>query len=427
MKTKHLTMDLSGLSGDTKTLFEDIEKRMSVMSDTDDKVVIAEEVRSAMGELKDLDARQIKELLGDSDKGLRSIIKVLGEKVTSMTEGAKNKPENMSVRSQVAKWVEDNKQAIADLRQDAGGNRRRADLPGLQIRAAITMTEGTSLGGSVYLPNAQVLPGVIDLVRVQPTFWDRLAKPSTKANPLVWVNKTNKQGNAAFIGEGVLKPLASFELSTESSTPKKVAERMKISTEMLNDIDYITGVIENELRYEVDMASSAAVLTGTASATNPKGVTKYASAYTLATITGITAPNNSDAIIAAIAQLRSLNFNGTLTAYMNPVDIAIMNLAKSTQGVYVIPPFSTANGMQIGGVTIVEDNNIAVGYLLIGDMSKYHVQMYQDFFVAWGWENDDFTKNLITVIGERRFHQWVSANETGAFIYDTFANIKTII
>jgi hypothetical protein len=93
----------------------------------------------------------------------------------------------------------------------------------------------------------------------------------------------------------------------------------------------------------------------------------------------------------------------------------------------MLPPFTSADGRVIAGVQIIEDNNIAVGNLLVGDMSKYRILMYQDFFVQFGWENDDFSKNLVTIIGEMRFHQFYSSNDTGAWIYDTFANIKTAL
>jgi hypothetical protein len=42
-----------------------------------------------------------------------------------------------------------------------------------------------------------------------------------------------------------------------------------------------------------------------------------------------------------------------------------------------------------------------------------------------GWENDDFTRNLVTWVGEMRLHQFFNTQYTGAFIYDTFANIIT--
>lgn len=423
-----ISLNKEGASGENLTFLESLEKRFNALPDVLSREEVGKEVRSALkGFIKEdgslaVNIEKLTELLSDDDKGIRSMLKKQGEEIAALKEKGEQKIVAMDIRSQVKNWMEANKEAIEKVKSGM-----RADLPELQLRAPAVMLESTNLGGSAYLPNPGVQPGVIDLVRKQPTFWDRLQKGRTRLNPYIWVNKFNKQGNAQFIGEGVLKPLASFELQTESSVPKKVAERMKASTELLYDYEGMTSLIENELRFEVETAANAAVLTGVASSTNPKGVTQYASLFTLTTLDNVVAANNSDAVLAARAQLASLNYNTNITAYMNPIDIANMQLAKSTEGVYTIPPFTTADGMTVGGVTIYEDNNIAVGYLLIGDMTKYKVLIHQDFFVQWGWENDDFSKNLVTVIGEMRFHQFVSSNHAGAFIYDTFANIKAAI
>lgn len=334
----------------------------------------------------------------------------------------KEEPQDMSIRGQVERWVEANKPALEELRSG-----KVVNLPVMEIRAAATMTvAGVNVGSSVFLPNSGAIQGAVnDLNRTKPTFWNRLTKGRTRLNPYVWVNKTNKQGNATFIGEGVLKPLASFELTIETSVPKKVAERFKVSTELLYDIDGMTSLIQNEARFEVETSANTAVLTGTASSTSPAGITTLASAFTAVAI-DVQQANNYDAIRAAAAQLKMLNFDRDIVAFINPVDAAEMDMAKGTDGHYVMPPFATANGV-VKGVTVIEDNNIAAGFLLIGDMSKYHVLMYQDFHVAWGWENDDFSKNLITMIAEMRFHQFFGANDAGAFIYDAFSDIKTLI
>jgi HK97 family phage major capsid protein len=329
--------------------------------------------------------------------------------------------EIMSVRSQVEKWWNENKENIEASRRNA------IPLPPLQIRAVATMTHSkVNAGASAYLPNPVVLPGVVDLNRTKPTFWNRLNKPKVNANPLVIAYKTNKEGNAQFIAEGALKPLASFEMATMTSVPKKAAESMKVSREVLYDIDQITSLIEDELRFEVEVAANTAVLTGTLSSESPAGVTTIASAYTLTTVE-TTTPNNLDAIRAAIAQLRTLNFDRDIVAYINPVDAANMDLSKGDDGHYLLPPFTTIDGQIVKGITVIEDNNIAAGYLLIGDMSKYNIKIHQDFFVEWGLENDDFRRNLVTVIGEIRFHQYMTPNNSGAFIYDAFADIKTAI
>lgn len=425
--TPILKVDKSGLEEKEKTFFEGLERRLSVELKgvkTDDETnqiisaAINKELASYKGNMEKL-AAVLEEKTGFV--ALQAIVKAQGEKITAMEgSGAPNAIKN--VRYYIEKWAEENKDSIQKCK--AGGQ----GLKGITIpKAAITMTESASLGGSAYLPRPVILPGVIDLVRIQPTFWDRLRKGSLKANPLIWVNKYNRQGNAVFTAEGGVKPLISFELQTESSAPRKIPAKMKVSREMLDDIDYLASLIEGELRYEVDKLSNTGVLTGDGVAPNPKGVTVYAGAYSLATINGILNPNNSDAIRAAVAQIRLLFFDGPLTAFVNPADAAVMDLQKNSQGSYVLPPFTTADGRIIAGTPVVEDNNIAAGYLLLGDMSKYKVYMHEDFFIEWGWVNDDFEKNLVTVIGERRFHAFVSGNETGAFLYDTFNNIKTAI
>lgn len=328
-----------------------------------------------------------------------------------------------SLRTQIKKWMEDNKSLIDQVR---GG--LQTPLP--ELRVAVTMTvAGVNAGSSVFLPNAGGIQGSVnDLNRVKPTFWNRLRKGRTSLNPYTWVNKTNKQGNAQFIGEGVLKPLASFELAVEQSNAKKVAERFRVSTELLNDIDGMQSLIENEARFEVETAANTASLTGTASSTSPAGVTTLASAFTLTTIEAGASPTMVDAIRSAQAQLTSLGFDRDIVAFVNPIDGANMDMAKSTEdGHYLLPPFVSADGTIVKGVPVIEDRNIAVGNLLIGDMSKYQILMVQDFFVKWGYDSDDFSKNLITMIAEMRFHQFFGANDAGAFIYDSFADIQAAI
>lgn len=372
--------------------------------------------------LEGLDLEGLRAYKTDKDAIELQVRNVATELQKLKDNGIGEEKKDMSIRGQVRAWQEANKEAIAKIKEG-----QKADLPVMALRVPITMTIGASLGASAFLPNAQVAPGINDLNRAQPTFWELIPKGRTSANPYVWVNKTNKQGNATFIGEGVLKNLASFELSSESSVPKKVAERMKASTEILYDVEGMTTLIEDELRFEVLTAANTAVLTGTASSTVPAGITTLAAAYTLTTIKTAN-PTESDAIRAAIAQLYNLNFRRNIVAVINPIDAANMDLAKAdTSGVYMLPPFTTADGRRIAGVPVVEDPSIAVGNLLIGDLSKYRILMYQDFHVMWGWENDDFSKNLVTVIGEMRFHQFMGANDAGAFIYDAFADIKTAL
>lgn len=293
-------------------------------------------------------------------------------------------------------------------------------------KAAATMTVANNTNGSAFVPTIEMVPGLVPIARNQPFIEQYANTSSTSSSRIVWVEKTNPQGQAGMTAEGALKPLISFEIKTNESIARKVTDKIKVSTEMLDDIDFIAGEIENELKYQVDIKVDNQLLSGDGTGVNLKGITTYVGGYVLTTVKTTGTPNDADAIRAAVTQPISLNFR-TNYAFINPIDAANMDLTKNSQGSYIIPPFQSASGLVIAGVPIVETNQMPIGSLLVGDMTKFVVRNYKSFAIQYGWVNDDFELNLVTIIGERRLHCYIADNNVGAFVYDTFANIKTAI
>ncbi len=384
----------------------------------------AKEFNTLRDALKDLPIEDLR-TIADPKNGAMALIKAMEERVNETIEELKKRgAEDMSVRSQVAKWQEDNKVAIGKIKEGTAAELKAFVL---DTRAAATMTVGSNLGGSAYLPTPALYGNLNDLVRVLPTFWDYLKKGKTKSATLYWVNKKNPDGAAAFIGEGVAKPPIDFELATETSNAKKIAASLKASTEILDDVDLMESYILEELRYKLHSVLNTTLMTGVFSGTVPAGIQTVSVPFSLAGLETEN-PNNFDAIRSLVAQIRAGNFAGAITVFVNPVDGANMDMSKAnSQGQYILPPFSTVDGKNIGGATVVEDNNVPVGYVQAAVLDLFKVIIYQDLTIKWGWEDDDFTKNLITVIAEMRIHSFHSENNAGAFIYDTFANIKTAI
>lgn len=380
---------------------------------------------------KEIDAalkENMKAFEGLDLKALGGVMDVLvkqGAEITALKESGAGKTEDMSIRGQVAAWQTKNKEVIQKIK---GG--QKADLPEFILKAATSpMTPANSLNSSAYLPRPQFESGLHDVRRVMPTFWDYLTKGRTSQASYVWVNKNVPAGSgaAAFIGAGVAKPGVSFELTTEISNAKKIAASEKIAIELLDDIEGMSSFVENELMYQLKAKLNTELMTSVSSTTKPAGIQTISVPFTL---TGIDTdnPNNFDAIRAIVAQLRTGFFDGPITVFVNPVDAANMDLQKaSTSGTYLLPPFSTPGGKTVAGATIVEDNNVTAGRVQAAQLDLYRILIYRDFTITYGWENDDFTKNLVTVIGEMRLHQFYSAKDAGAFIYDTFARIKAYI
>jgi hypothetical protein len=417
-----ITFKKDGLTGDNLKLVEDLEKRFNELPDSVQKESIETQVRDAMKPLEGLNFDKLREMLGDDDKGIRSIVLRMGEEITKL-KGVE-KPQDFSIRAQVSAWQERNKEAIAKIK-----NGQKADLTPMEIRAAdspmtptTVFTTTVTLGAGPLIRNGSQ---VIDLLRIQPTLWDLLPKGSTNLETYTWVNKKvpASSGAADFLAPGGAKPKVSFTLETEKSNAKKVAVSMKVATELLEDVDGMTSYIEAELTYQLKFHINSILMgAAAASSTDPAGIRNYAVAYSL---TGISTqnPNNWDAVRAVIAQIRASFIDGPILVAMNPVDVANMEMSKAiSAGTYM-----GLNLRPIPGGFIVEDYNITAGDVLAFAVDALKTLIYKPFRIAYGWENDDFTKNLVTVIAETRFHQFHSDNHSAAFVYDQLADIKSAI
>ena len=361
-----------------------------------------------------LEAVETKTKSFDFEVAKKEIERISGELKAAQEKGLLSNEDRKDIRSSVKSWMKENEKAINNIK--AG---QKADLSPFELKLNSPMTPSNTYNSSSYLPIPEFQAGANEIIRVQPTFWDVLKKGRTSSAAYVWVNKKNPEGAAGFIGPGVAKPGISFEIATEISNAKKVAASEKFATELLEDIDGMASWIEQELVYQLKHKINTTLMTGTSSSTVPAGIQTISDTYTLTTVS-TTNPNYWDAIRACVAQLRSGNLFGDVYAFVNPVDYANMVLTKAVSQGQIFMPAET-------GATILEDNNIPVGYVQVALLDYYKVLIYKDLSISYGWENDDFTKNLVTAVAEMRIHQFFSENHSGAFIYDTFANITTAI
>lgn len=418
-----------GLSGDELALIEKLEKRFKPVMGAEE---FNKAVRSAFNDFYDKDGKLnfpvevLKELLSEGDKGYRSMLKVQGEELAKLKAKLeeKGKDDIMSVRTQVSDWQTRNKEIISRIR-----NGEKADLPPLEVRAANSpMTPANTISDTISInAGAAIRNGaeVFDVRRIEPTLWDYINKGRTGLETYPWVNKKvpADSGAAAFIGPGVAKPGVSFTFEVEKSNAKKVAVSTKVATELLDDIDGMTSYIQAELTYQLRNKVNSVLMTGVESATSPAGVQTFSLGFTTSGIETVN-PNNWDCARAVVAQMRAAFITGPIAVFLNPIDTANMDMSKAiSQGTYL-----GLNARPLpGGAVILEDNNVPVGYLQAIALDCWKNLIYKDFMLKFGWENDDFTKNLVTAIAEMRLHSFHSDNDAAGFVYDDLADIKTQI
>lgn len=298
----------------------------------------------------------------------------------------------------------------------------------MNVKAAAAITTGNYTGGTYGLTEldsertspARRSPFLRELVRVKPQ-----SKPYA-----VWTEKVNRDGGAGATAEGAIKSIADFDWQEQTAKVQKITEYMKASKESLDDIQDMYAEIQAELLSGVALKLDTDLLSGNGTSPNIKGILSYAPTFSvtgtpfITTGGGVKSANRFDVIRVAAWIVNNNYFNANAIC-VNSVDAAQMDLVKDANGNYVLPPFSTSGGQTISGLRVVVNNGIAAGTFLAGDFSKSTLGIREDITLSVGYENDDFTKNFVTILAEMRAVHYIKANHVNAFVQGNFATAIT--
>jgi HK97 family phage major capsid protein len=317
-----------------------------------------------------------------------------------------------SLTAQIRKNLEGKKESLTKLKTSKDGG---FDF----VVKADTMTFASSITGEI--PQAQLITGVDNIPTRMPVFLASLARRAATSNLIKWVSKVNKMGTAGVTGEGVLKNQISFEFVTGSTEIKKVTAFIKVSTEMLDDIDYLMSEIEGELFTELLLAVEAETYSGDGTGDNLEGIKTVATTFNGGGLT-TTEPNIVDVLVAASNQIEIANQPEPTYAFLNPTVVNQLKLDKvsSTDRRYVERLSMIAGNLLLDGqVRIVKTTLLGANEFLIGNFGAAgFALLYEKGGISMdiGLENDDFTKNLRTILAEWRGASMVQTNKRNAFV-----------
>ena len=233
------------------------------------------------------------------------------------------------------------------------------------------------------------------------------------AEETLWVN----EAGAKFNGE--------VKYEEVSEEVKKIAAYIKVSKEMLADLSFVRSEINTELMEAIEQNIDNSLVNG-AGGVDLNGLLSVAPAFSAGTFAGtIPGANIMDLIRIAKAQIQAANFEPTHVV-LNPEDVAKIELTKTSTGEYTYPAFWDAN-MMVAGLTVVSSNNITAGTLVVGDFSKFNIKFREDMNMSVGYENDDFTRNMVTILCEARLVAYIKGNDVNAFVQSDIATDIALI
>lgn len=354
-------------------------------------------------------------------------IKEMSEKIQSISEKAEQ-PKSTSFKDAIFAGMTANKEAIAKLKDQGNGT------VSFQVKAAGTITtsnvDPVSSGISILL--TQMENGITGLPRQQPFFMNLFSWTKTNKPNIAYAEMKNPDGGAGMTAEGAAKTQADFDLVEATQAVKKVTSFIKVSKEALDDIDQMNAEINKELLTLVKLKADSGCLDGDGTGDNLTGILTVATAFDGAGVE-VTSANNFDVIVAAITQIVTAEvISGTPAGFMpnvvvmNPVDVTNMRLTKSSTGEYVFPV--TVNGATtVIEVPVVSNPWMPAGEFLVMDSTKASAYIRENANIQVGYVNDDFTKNLVTILCEMRLCIFVKSNHTKAFVKGDFASALPLI
>lgn len=221
--------------------------------------------------------------------------------------------------------------------------------------------------------------------------------------------------NAAMVAELAAKPESDLQFELTTLPIRVIAHWMKASRQVLDDVPQLKGIIDVELLYGLALKEEAQLLNGDNTGQNLHGMNVQATPY--AAPIDVEMANSIDVIGLAILQASLTNVapDGIV---IHPASWWGMRLAKSSDGKYLLGDPMSVVAPNLFGLPVVPTEAQGQTKFLVGSFASQTLYDRWSARVEVGFVNDDFTKNLVTVLGEERVG--FAAKQPQALIYGDF-------
>jgi HK97 family phage major capsid protein len=370
-----------------------------------------EDIQTAIDELR---CSQLEQM-----KTLNEALKEMGLAIKAGSEG-----EFFQKGETLADVLKANKDAIATLKEN-----RDAPWVKMTVKAVGTMLESANVSGG-NVPVEQRITGLNTIASRRVRLMDLVSRGTATSNIISWVYQSGKEGAAGGTAEGDTKNQIDFNLVVASQTVVKRTAFIKVSTEMLDDIDFIESEINNELLRELNKDVELTAYSGNGTAPAMNGVRTVATAFAAGDLAlAIDNANEADVLVVAINQIAIAEQPEPTAILMHPTDVAKLLVIKvsATDKRYVERLQMIAGQLSLDGVPIIKTTLVTAGTYLVGAFNLATLYDKGTVSLEMGLDGNDFTKNLRTIIAEFRGAMVVKNNDRTAFVKGTFSTDKAAL
>ena len=414
LQSKEISQEkFDGMTADQKAeLYNDYNTELKAYIETLEKDVNGkaskEEIEALKDELRTERANQLESL----NKALRE----MGLAIKAVSEKSNKSESKKSIKEKLVDFADKLNTLVKGGKADAQNGQ-------FAFKVAGDMLLSTNVSGG-NIPVEDRLPGVNMIPSRAIRLMDIISRGRTASNVVSWVYQANQDGSVDYTAEGATKNQIDFDLVVANESVQKITAFIKVSTEMLNDIDYIESMIRAELLKELLKKVELEVYSGAGGGSALNGIFTQASAFVAAPFAGsIDNANLVDVLTVAANQIALAEHDAPTAVLLNPSDVAALKMVKvsSTDKRYVERLAMVGGMLSFDGIPIIPTTLVTQDTYLIGDFSKCMLLDREDVTIEIGLDGNDWTKNMRTILAEYRGVNVIKNNDTTAFVKGTIS------
>jgi len=237
---------------------------------------------------------------------------------------------------------------------------------------------------------------------------------------------TDGEGTPAIQTEGSAKAQGDLDVQYITLNPVVIAYWMRVSEQMLSDIPRLLSVISNRMVEQLLNVEDNEILNGPGGNNRLNGIITQATAFAPQGSANKSNADRYNYILSALSQLAQTNYMAS-GIVVNPYSYYEFMQVKTTTNDYTAPLSGITwidNTLRLAGVPVYQTTAMAQNSFVVGDWNQAEFLVKDAMQVDLSREdNDNFTKNLVTVRVEERVGLAVYYPQ--AFLYGSFNAISS--
>ena len=366
---------------------------------------------------------QVTEIVNCERDAQKGELKAINEKLSALASDVTLKEEVVRLAAELKAFKEAPKEnekiSLKDelksnketLKSIAKGSNEEIQLKALSARSTIT---GNQM--------AYDLPDIGQLATRKLSMYDVFPKLQIGAgntNGTIryydWDENTIARASAA-VAEGAVFPESTAKFKIGTITLQKIGDTLPITEEFFEDEQMFAAELGMFLDTNVKLEIDRQLMLGDGTGNTLTGLVASVPAFA-PVASGITDASIYDLIIKvseAITNTGGAKYSPDIVL-MNIVDINKMKLKKDANKNYVMPPFVSRDGQQVGSINVIESNITPANTCVLGDRRFGKIYEMGDVVISKGLVNAQFTADELTLKARKRIAFLVRSADKGAF------------